>query len=38
VAFLAMALFVVAGYFIFQNYRLGDTPEETRHNLNLPEV
>jgi GPH family glycoside/pentoside/hexuronide:cation symporter len=38
VAFLVMALFVVVGYFIFQRYRLGDTPEETRHNMNLPEA
>jgi GPH family glycoside/pentoside/hexuronide:cation symporter len=37
-AFLVMALFVVIGYFIFQKYRLGDTPEETRYNLNLAEV
>jgi Na+/melibiose symporter-like transporter len=34
-AFLVMALFVVVGYFIFQKYRLGDTPEETRKNLRL---
>jgi glycoside/pentoside/hexuronide:cation symporter, GPH family len=37
-AFLVMALFVLVGYFIFQKYRLGDTPEETRRNMNLPEV
>jgi len=35
VAFLVMALFVVIGYFIFQKYRLGDTPEETRKNLGM---
>jgi hypothetical protein len=32
-----MALFVVIGYFIFQKYRLGDTPEETRKNLGIEE-
>jgi GPH family glycoside/pentoside/hexuronide:cation symporter len=37
VAFLVMALFVVIGYFIFQKYRLGDTPEETRKNLGMEE-
>ncbi len=37
-AFLVMALFVVIGFFIFQRYRLGDTPEETRRNMNLPEA
>jgi GPH family glycoside/pentoside/hexuronide:cation symporter len=36
-AFLVMALFVVIGYFIFQKYRLGDTPEETRKNLGMKE-
>jgi GPH family glycoside/pentoside/hexuronide:cation symporter len=35
VAFLAMSLFVLAGFFLFQRYRLGDTPEETRANLGL---
>ncbi len=35
VAFLVMALFVIVGYFIFQSYRLGDTPEETRRNLQM---
>ncbi len=35
VAFLVMALFVLVGYFIFQGYRLGDTPEETRKNMKL---
>ncbi len=35
VAFLVMALFVLIGYFIFQAYKLGDTPEETRKNLGL---
>jgi GPH family glycoside/pentoside/hexuronide:cation symporter len=38
VAFLAMALFVVIGYFIFQKYRLGDTPEETRREMNMSET
>jgi hypothetical protein len=33
-----MALFVVIGYLIFQKYHLGDTPEETRQNLSLPEA
>jgi GPH family glycoside/pentoside/hexuronide:cation symporter len=37
-AFLVMALFVVIGFFIFQKYRLGDTPEETRRNMKLPEA
>lgn len=34
-AYLVMAVFVFIGYFIFQKYRVGDTPEETRKNLNL---
>jgi GPH family glycoside/pentoside/hexuronide:cation symporter len=34
-AFLIMALFMVIGYVIFQKYRLGDTPEETRRNMKL---
>jgi GPH family glycoside/pentoside/hexuronide:cation symporter len=37
-AFPVMAMFVLVGYLIFQKYRLGDTPEETRLNMNLPEV
>jgi GPH family glycoside/pentoside/hexuronide:cation symporter len=37
-AFLVMALFVVIGFFVFQKYRLGDTPEETRSNMHLPEA
>src|SRR5512136_972488 len=37
-AFLVMALFVVIGFFVFQKYRLGDTPEETRRNMKLPEA
>jgi GPH family glycoside/pentoside/hexuronide:cation symporter len=37
-AYLVMALFVLVGYFIFQKYRLGDTPEETRRNMKLPEA
>jgi len=35
VAFLVMALFVLAGFLVFQKYRLGDTPEETRRNLGM---
>jgi GPH family glycoside/pentoside/hexuronide:cation symporter len=35
VAFLVMALFVLIGYIIFQSYKLGDTPEETRRNLKM---
>jgi GPH family glycoside/pentoside/hexuronide:cation symporter len=35
VAFLVMALFVLIGFLIFQKYRLGDTPEETRRNLKM---
>ena len=34
-AFPIMALFMVIGYVIFQKYRLGDTPEETRRNMKL---
>ncbi len=34
-AFPVMAVFILAGYFIFQKYKLGDTPEETRQNLGL---
>jgi len=33
--FLVMAAFVLIGYFIFQRYKLGDTPEETRENLGM---
>jgi GPH family glycoside/pentoside/hexuronide:cation symporter len=32
-AFPVMAVFIFAGYFLFQKYRIGDTPEETRKNL-----
>jgi Na+/melibiose symporter-like transporter len=35
IGFLVMAAFVLIGYFIFQTYKLGDTPEETRKNLGL---
>lgn len=35
VGFLVMAVFVLVGYFIFQAYKLGDTPEETRKNLRM---
>ena len=34
-AFPVMAVFIFVGYFIFQKYRIGDTIEETRRNLNL---
>jgi len=36
IAFLVMAFFVIIGFVIFQKYRLGDTPEETRQNMKLP--
>jgi GPH family glycoside/pentoside/hexuronide:cation symporter len=34
-AFPVMAVFIFLGYFLFQKYRIGDTPEETRKNLNM---
>jgi GPH family glycoside/pentoside/hexuronide:cation symporter len=34
-AFPVMALFMLAGYLVFQKYRLGDTPQETRRNLGI---
>jgi GPH family glycoside/pentoside/hexuronide:cation symporter len=34
-AFPVMAVFIFIGYFIFQKYRIGDTLEETRKNLNM---
>jgi GPH family glycoside/pentoside/hexuronide:cation symporter len=34
-AFVIMALFVFGGLLVFQKYRVGDTPEETRRNLGL---
>jgi glycoside/pentoside/hexuronide:cation symporter, GPH family len=34
-AFPVMAVFIFIGFFIFQRYRVGDTLEETRKNLNL---
>jgi GPH family glycoside/pentoside/hexuronide:cation symporter len=34
-AFPVMAVFIFAGYFIFQKYRIGDTLEETRKNLDI---
>jgi GPH family glycoside/pentoside/hexuronide:cation symporter len=34
-AYPVMAVFIFIGYFIFQRYRVGDTVEETRRNLNL---
>ncbi len=36
-AFPVMALFMIIGFAIFQKYKLGDTPEETRRNMHLPE-
>ena len=36
-AFPVMAVFIFIGFFIFQKYRIGDTVEETRENLNLDE-
>jgi len=37
-AFLAMAAAILIGAVIFRAYRLGDTPAETRRNLELPQV
>jgi GPH family glycoside/pentoside/hexuronide:cation symporter len=34
-AFPVMAVFIFVGYLLFQKYRIGDTTEETRKNLNL---
>jgi GPH family glycoside/pentoside/hexuronide:cation symporter len=34
-AFLAMAVSILVGAWIFRGYRLGDTPEETRQNMAL---
>jgi len=34
-SFPVMAAFVLIGYFIFQKYRIGDTLEETKKNLNM---
>jgi GPH family glycoside/pentoside/hexuronide:cation symporter len=36
--FLVMAVFVLIGLIIFQGYRLGETPEETRKNMGLTEA
>ena len=36
--FLVMAAFVLIGLIVFQGYRLGETPEETRRNMGLPEA
>jgi hypothetical protein len=33
-----MAAFVLIGLIVFQGYRLGETPEETRRNMGLPEA
>jgi GPH family glycoside/pentoside/hexuronide:cation symporter len=38
VGFMVMAAFVLIGLIIFQGYHLGETPEETRRNMGLPEV
>jgi hypothetical protein len=38
IGFLVMAVFVLIGLIIFQGYRLGETPEETRKNMGLPEI
>jgi Na+/melibiose symporter-like transporter len=38
VAFLVIGLVCLIGALIFRSYRLGDTPSETRRNLNLPEA
>ncbi len=38
VGFLVMAVFVLIGLIIFQGYHLGETPEETRKNMGLPEL
>lgn len=37
-AFPVMALFMLAGFVVFQGYRLGDTPEETRQKLHIKEA
>ncbi len=37
-AFPVMAVFIFIGYFIFQKYRVGDSLEETRKNLNMDAV
>ena len=34
-AFLAMAVSILIGAWIFRGYRLGDTPDETRQNMAL---
>jgi GPH family glycoside/pentoside/hexuronide:cation symporter len=38
VTFPVIGLSSLIGALIFRSYRLGDTPEETRHSLDLPEV
>jgi len=38
IAFLVMVVFILVGYALFRGYKLGETPEETRKNMNLPEV
>lgn len=37
-AFIVDALFILIGLWVFQGYRLGDTPEETRAAMSLPEA
>jgi len=37
-AFPVMAIFIFVGYILFQKYRVGDTLEETRKNLNLESI
>lgn len=37
-AFIVNAVFILIGLWVFQGYRLGDTPQETRANLGLPEA
>jgi GPH family glycoside/pentoside/hexuronide:cation symporter len=37
-AFLVMTVFVLVGYFLFRGYKLGETPEETRKIMSLPEA
>jgi hypothetical protein len=36
-AFPVMSVFIFIGFIVFQKYRIGDTPEETRKNLTIEE-
>ena len=36
-AFLVMTVFVLVGYLLFRGYKLGETPEETRAIMQVPE-